>query len=284
MFIHKRYCDNINIWTKKKSNIVRMRFIFAAVLSASISCQQIAYAAPPSKPGNPGIPGLLADKDTQIVNLQEQIKVVNVAIDVLNAQILSLQAQLTAKDQQIADLNSQISEQNKQITGLNADIAAADSQIAALNTKKKKLENMALVSQTGQTQCWDTTGALIDCLGTGQDGNLRAGVAWPNPRFIDNGDGTVKDNLTKLVWLKNAGCEALGPKGTWQQALVSAHNLQNGVCDLNDGSQPGSWRVPNINELASIIDYGQSLPSFPSGTPFYNLQHNYWSSTTVKRR
>jgi hypothetical protein len=32
------------------------------------------------------------------------------------------------------------------------------------------------------------------------------GVAWPNPRFTDNSDGTVTDNLTGLIWLKNANC------------------------------------------------------------------------------
>ena len=32
------------------------------------------------------------------------------------------------------------------------------------------------------------------------------GVAWPNPRFTDNGNGTVTDNLTGLIWLKNANC------------------------------------------------------------------------------
>jgi len=37
--------------------------------------------------------------------------------------------------------------------------------------------------QTGQTKCYDTAGAVIDCAGTGQDGEIRAGVAWPEPRF-----------------------------------------------------------------------------------------------------
>jgi hypothetical protein len=33
------------------------------------------------------------------------------------------------------------------------------------------------------------------------DGEIRAGVAWPTPRFTDNGDGTATDNLTGLTWL-----------------------------------------------------------------------------------
>ena len=45
------------------------------------------------------------------------------------------------------------------------------------------------------------------------------GVEWPNPRFTDNGDGTVTDNLTGLIWLKDANC--FGQK-TWDQLYLIA--------------------------------------------------------------
>ncbi len=38
---------------------------------------------------------------------------------------------------------------------------------------------------------------------TGDDGDLQVGVDWPLPRFTDNNNGTVTDNLTGLIWLKN---------------------------------------------------------------------------------
>src|SRR4030065_25911 len=47
--------------------------------------------------------------------------------------------------------------------------------------------------QTGQTKCYDTAGTEIACAGTGQDGEIQAGVAWPDPRFQDNGDGMITD-------------------------------------------------------------------------------------------
>jgi len=53
--------------------------------------------------------------------------------------------------------------------------------------------------KTGQTICYDTSGNVISCAGTGQDGEIQAGVAWPEPRFADNGDGTITDNLTGLM-------------------------------------------------------------------------------------
>ena len=48
---------------------------------------------------------------------------------------------------------------------------------------------------TGQTQCYDHLGGVIDCASTGQDGDVRAGVPWPEPRFEDRGDGTMLDSL-----------------------------------------------------------------------------------------
>jgi len=59
----------------------------------------------------------------------------------------------------------------------------------------------APVEDTGQQTCYDPTGAstdTVDCAGTGQDGEKQAGVDWPAPRFTDNFDGTVTDNLSSL--------------------------------------------------------------------------------------
>jgi quinol monooxygenase YgiN len=138
----------------------------------------------------------------------------------------------------------------------------------------------ARVAQTGQRHCWDTNGASIPCAGTGQDGEIQAGVPWPAPRFIDNGNGTVTDNLTGLIWLKNAN--RFG-EVTWEQALIIANNLASGHSGLTDGSQRGQWRLPNINELQSLTHLDNlSGPALPAGHPFTNVQAaNYWSSTTV---
>src|SRR3989344_8150136 len=57
--------------------------------------------------------------------------------------------------------------------------------------------------KTGQTKCYDSSGIEIDCKGTGQDGEIQAGVAWPDTRFIDNNDGTVTDDFTGLMWLND---------------------------------------------------------------------------------
>jgi formylglycine-generating enzyme required for sulfatase activity len=98
--------------------------------------------------------------------------------------------------------------------------------------------------QTGQTKCYDTTGNQISCSGTGQDGEVRAGAAWPSPRFHDNGNGTVTDNLTGLMWTQNANLP--GSTVTWYQAVDFCNNLsQGGYTD---------WRLPNVNELEILVN------------------------------
>src|SRR5262245_28815245 len=61
----------------------------------------------------------------------------------------------------------------------------------------------APVPKTGQTACWDEFADPMPCAGTGRDGDLQMGVST-SPRFTDNANGTVTDNLTGLTWLKNA--------------------------------------------------------------------------------
>jgi hypothetical protein len=126
--------------------------------------------------------------------------------------------------------------------------------------------------QTGQTKCYDTNGNQISCAGTGQDGEVRAGVAWPSPRFHDNGNGTITDNLTGLMWTKNANLS--GSTMTWYQAIDFCNNLtQGGYSD---------WRLPNVTELESLINDDEANSAvWLNNQGFTNVQsYYYWSSTT----
>lgn len=142
-----------------------------------------------------------------------------------------------------------------------------------------------------------TTANLCPCYAVGDDGTLRKGVEWPSPRFVEvtggTGDGTIKDNLTGLVWLKNANCTVTGRD--WATALADITNL-NATGNMNGHpcgdhliGSPGhhtDWRLPNLRELFSLIDFNNSNPAFQSGSPFINVQGSpaagrYWSSTTV---
>jgi hypothetical protein len=127
----------------------------------------------------------------------------------------------------------------------------------------------APVAVTGQT----------GSLAPGDDGDIQAGVPFPSPRFTDNGDGTVTDNLTGLIWLKNANCF---DEQTWANALSAANNLASGSCGLTDGSVAGDWLLSNVRELQSLIHFGTvPQPALPVGHPFLGGPWTwYWSSTS----
>ena len=152
------------------------------------------------------------------------------------------------------------------LTLVGWNMVSADDGFYVIPTMKG---NYAPVPKTGQT---DPYGLI------GTDGALQKGVAWPAPRFTDNNNGTVTDNLTKLIWTKNAN--AFGTK-TWSEALNSANNLKSGDAGLTDGSQAGDWRLPNRRELFSLVDDSTVTPALPAGHPFTNVQSSfYWSSST----
>jgi hypothetical protein len=112
----------------------------------------------------------------------------------------------------------------------------------------------------------------------GDDGAEHKGVAWGAERFTDDGDGTVTDTVTGLVWLKDAGCL---PAATWGSALVEVSGLASGACGLKDGSNVGAWRLPNLNELESLVDVSASRPALTAGNPFVDVSGGiYWSSTS----
>ena len=110
----------------------------------------------------------------------------------------------------------------------------------------------------------------------GDDGDLEKGVAWPSPRFMDHGNGTITDNLTGLMWTKNANLAGGGKP--WQEALdyVKSINSGAGLGGYHD------WRLPNRKELFSLIDHSKWDPALPASHPFQNVQsYGYWSSTSV---
>lgn len=127
----------------------------------------------------------------------------------------------------------------------------------------------APVPQTGQ----------INSIRAFDDGYIQAGVKPPSPRFKDNNDGTVVDSLTGLMWLKDHQCYFAW--NGWADAVDFAQNLSTGQCGLNDDSHSGDWRLPNIKELLSLIDYGRYGPALPEGHPFGSfVASSYWTSTT----
>lgn len=135
------------------------------------------------------------------------------------------------------------------------------------------------------------TGLFQPPLSAGDDGNLQMGVGLVSPRFIDDGNGTLTDTLTGLVWLRMADCI----QSNWAGALSQVNALASGQCRLSDGSQPGAWRMPNRKEMQSLADRNQNNEADyfnfqfqnPDGSVFqgplllnFAGYQYYWTSTT----
>lgn len=128
-----------------------------------------------------------------------------------------------------------------------------------------------IIPATGQKECYDSKGLRIDCEGSGQDGQFGLGLPWHEPRFEIDDDNAI-DRLTGLCWSRNA--DLTGSPVTWAEALSAVERLNQGT------EKKTVWRLPNINELESLVDCGMHSPALPSGHPFECVREYYWSSTT----
>jgi hypothetical protein len=134
-------------------------------------------------------------------------------------------------------------------------------------------QGQVFLARTGQTARY----------AAGDDGDIETGVAWPTPRFIDNMDGTVTDELTGLMWLKDGECLGIG---IWQGEAYHAIDSLNfdprgsGCQDYTRSYQ--DWRLPNVNELESLVHAGQhNTSTWLNSLVFTGVQARYyWTSTT----
>jgi hypothetical protein len=171
-------------------------------------------------------------------------------------------------------------------------IAAIAAAPAAQADPSKPARQSAAVTSNAASQghrsyptCYDWNNRVIPCRYSGLYGELIYGRSSPETRFVDHSDGTVTDRLTGLIWLKNAGC--LG-RMSWKAAVATTGRLKSGDCGsapgspLADGSSAGDWRLPTMDELCSLIDFGHRDPALPEGHPFLNIADGYyWSATRM---
>lgn len=125
------------------------------------------------------------------------------------------------------------------------------------------------IPRTGQSSCFDALGSLFDCSSSdypGQDGHHQPGCPMEG-RFEENGDGTVTDNCTGLQWQMLTAQNIYD----WQGALK--------YCDRLTLAGQNNWRLPNVRELQSIIDFGRYNPAVDP--VFQTSSGGYWSSSSV---
>ncbi len=103
---------------------------------------------------------------------------------------------------------------------------------------------------------------------------VRGNPGYGKNNFYDNGDGTVSDLATGLMWSKADSRSGMN----WEQALAWVRQL-----DATNYLGHNDWRLPNAKELQSIVDYSR----IPAIAPVFDISRLpdgeypfYWSSTT----
>jgi hypothetical protein len=144
--------------------------------------------------------------------------------------------------------------------GQNTTVAWSEAE---QNFLISAVEKSGLLNPTGQTACYDDT-REIECPEEGlafygQD----AQTAGRSFSFTDNGDGTVSDNITGLMWQQSPDTDGdgmldAGDKLTFEQALSYCEDLE--LAGKSD------WQLPNIKALYSLIDFTGIDPSGYEGT------------------
>lgn len=111
---------------------------------------------------------------------------------------------------------------------------------------------------------------------------VRGNPEYGKNNFKDNGDDTISDLATGLMWQKNDSQRGM----TWKEALVYSQNQVTGGFD--------DWRMPSAKELQSLVDYTISyqLTGKPASSSFFNFSQisrpdqkmdvpYYWTGTTL---
>ena len=113
--------------------------------------------------------------------------------------------------------------------------------------------------------------------------NVDIVITRPDSLYTDHGDGTVTDNATGLMWqkcsqgLSASDCLTGGAQTyIWQAALTAAK-----TANTNNDSGYSDWRLPNKNELESLVEDACSAPDTAINTSMFpnTLADWYWSSS-----
>jgi hypothetical protein len=175
---------------------------------------------------------------------------------------------LSAANTPMTMYNSSFTRMKNDLVGVMALIAMGAELAAA---------GLIALPRTGQTNSYYA----------GDDGALRAGVPWPEPRFTNHGNGTATDWLTGLMWATDGNLvasrdPAFDQDGTAGDGVLTWFHALQYIEKLNAESGLGcnDWRMPNVIEMLSLVDHGRANPALPVGHPFTNVADWYFTATT----
>lgn len=147
---------------------------------------------------------------------------------------------------------------------------------------------------TGQTTAYtaNKNDGIAGAVAVPDDGTVRAGAPLS---FTDNGNGTITDNNTGLVWEKKGDNGGLHDKDNsyWWTGNGDQETIWDWLEDVNAAAFGGhqDWRIPNARELLSIADFqsqwavpaafnNNCVPNVTVLAGSCSFQSLYWTSTT----
>jgi len=203
------------------------------------------------------------------------LAVINGAQDSADSQDATILTNKTTVGIAFADAGLNDGDQAKSILAdVTADSSTVTSALTQIETWGSSSTTTSFkVVDTNQSTCYDTNGSSVSCSNTGQDG----AYSGNQPSYTNNGDETITDNTSGLVWQKSPdtnGDNSVGYSDKLSQsAAVSYCN------NLTLGNQ-SDWRLPNIKEMYSLIQFNGLDASTASNdvdtstlTPFINTDY-----------
>jgi archaellum component FlaC len=217
-----------------------------------------------------------AQKQT-IQALQQEMDALKTTLNAQQRQLQAQQQQLQAQQQEMGALKTTLGTQTQTTQAQQQQMGELKT---TLNAQQQQLQVQQQQYQAQQEQL-GTLNTTLDAQQNKINELVHAGF-----RYKDNGNGTITDKRSGLIWLKNANC--FGAQN-WEKAKQSAATLASGQCGLRDGSGAGEWRLPTKEELKAMVDKRYKMPALSNakgtaqwkeGDVFSDVQSGYWSSAT----